>query len=141
MIRLATRTAFMGMLCLALSLTVAFAQFETATLTGTVTDAAGAVVPNANVKAISEATNAEATAVANGEGRYLFPNLRPGTYRVVATAQGFKQSVSSGVELQVNQAARLDIQLTVGAVTEQVNVTAEAPMLETESASRGAVID
>ena len=141
MTRFATRTSFAWILCFALSLTVALAQFETATLTGTITDAAGAVVPNASVKAINEATNVEATAVANGEGRYLFPNLRPGTYRVVATAQGFKQAVSSGIELQVNQAARLDIQLTVGAVTEQVNVTAEAPMLETESASRGAVID
>jgi carboxypeptidase family protein/TonB-dependent receptor-like protein len=141
MTRFATRNVFAWILCFTLSLTVALAQFETATLTGTVTDAAGAVVPNANVKAINEATNVEATAVANGEGRYLFPNLRPGTYRVVATAQGFKQAVSNGVELQVNQAARLDIQLTVGAVTEQVNVTAEAPILETESASRGAVID
>ncbi len=128
-------------LCLALSLTTALAQFETATLTGTITDAGGAVVPNTSVKAINEATNVEATAIANGEGRYLFPNLRPGVYRVVATAQGFKQSVSSGVVLQVNQAARLDIQLTVGAVTERVDVTAEAPVLETESASRGAVID
>ena len=141
MTRFATRNVYALMLCLALSLTTALAQFETATLTGTITDAAGAVVPNANVKAINEATNVEATAIANGEGRYLFPNLRPGTYRVVAVAQGFKQAVSSGVVLQVNQAARLDIQLTVGAVTEQIEVTGEAPVLETESASRGAVID
>jgi hypothetical protein len=57
------------------------------------------------------------------------------------SAPGFKQFVSNGVVLQVNQAARLDIELTVGAVTEQVTVIAEAPILDTESASRGAVID
>ena len=56
----------------------------------------------------------------NGEGRYSFSNLRPGSYRLVASTPGFKQFVSSGVVLQVNQAARLDIELTVGAVTEQV---------------------
>src|ERR1051326_4227622 len=129
------------MMCMVLSGVIALAQFETATLTGTITDAGGAVVPNASIKIINEATNIEATTVANGEGRYLFPNLRPGSYRVIASAPGFKQSVSPGVVLQVNQAARLDMELTVGAVTEQVNVTSEAPILETESASRGAVID
>src|SRR5260370_15046370 len=135
------RATIATVLCIALAGVLAFAQFETATLTGTITDAAGAVVPNATIKAVNEATNIESTAVANGEGRYLFPNLRRGSYRVMVSAQGFKQSVSPGVVLQVNQAARLDIQLTVGAVTEQVNVTGEAPVLETESSSRGAVID
>src|SRR5437764_390372 len=130
----ANRAILVWMMSLVLCGVIAFAQFETATLTGTITDSAGAVVPNANIKATNEATNIETTAVANGEGRYLFPNLRPGSYRVIATAPGFKQAVSAGVVLQVNQAARLDIQLVVGAVTEQVNVTAEAPVLETESA-------
>src|SRR5438552_3248573 len=126
---------------IALTATLALAQFETATLTGVVTDSAGAVVPQTDVKAINEATNVESNATANAEGRYFFPNLRPGSYRVTASAQGFKQFVSTGVVLQVNQAARLDIQLTVGAVTEQVNVTGEAPVLETESGGRGAVLD
>src|SRR5437764_9666560 len=114
---------------IALSGTIALAQFESATLTGVVTDAAGAVVPGAMLRAVNEATNIEATAVSNGEGRYVLPSLRPGSYRVVATASGFKQFISSGVVLDVNQAARLDIQLTVGAVSEQVLVTGEAPVL------------
>jgi hypothetical protein len=118
-----------------------FGQFEAATLTGIVTDSAGGVVPNATVKAINEATNIESRVTSNDEGRYLFPNLHPGSYKVTASVQGFKQFVSSGVILQVNQAAKLDIQLMVGDITEQVNVTGEAPVLETESSSRGAVID
>jgi hypothetical protein len=136
--RIAMRLA---MLAVALNGILVFGQFETATLTGVVTDSAGAVVPSATVKAINEATNIEATVTSNHEGRYLFPNLRPGSYKVTASVQGFKQFVSSGMILQVNQAARLDIQLTVGDITEQINVTGEAPVLETESASRGSVID
>jgi protocatechuate 3,4-dioxygenase beta subunit len=62
---------------------------------------------------VNEATNTEASAITNTEGRYVFPSLRPGSYRVVTSAQGFKQFVSSGVVLQVNQAGRLDVQLTV----------------------------
>ncbi len=125
---------------LALALAV-YAQFESATLTSVVTDPAGAVVPNAAVRVTHAETNIETAVVTNTEGRYVFPSLRPGVYRITTSAQGFKQAVSSDVVLQVNQAARLDVQLAVGAVTEQVNVTAESPVLDTESASRGAVID
>jgi hypothetical protein len=119
----------------------ALAQFDSATLTGVVTDAAGAVVSAATVKTIDESTNLETSASTNNEGRFLFSNLRPGSYRIEASAKGFKQFISPGFVLQVNQAARLDMQLTVGEVTEQVTVTAEALVLETETASRGAVID
>src|SRR5215831_5550039 len=120
---------------------VALAQFESATLTGVVSDPAGAVVANVSVRAVNEGTNIEASVLSNSEGRYLFPNLRPGSYKVTASAQGFKQAISSGVVLQVNQAGRLDIQLTIGAVSEEVSVSTEAAALDTESAARGAVID
>jgi len=121
--------------------TVALAQFESATLTGVITDPAGAVVPNVIVRAVNEATNIETSVTSNSEGRYLFPNLRPGSYKLTASAQGFKQAISSDVVLQVNQAGRLDMHLTVGAISEQVSVDAEAAPLDTESAARGAVID
>jgi len=126
---------------LALSVLPALAQFESATLTGVVTDASGQVIPGVAVKAINEATGVETSSQSNAEGRYNFPSLRPGSYRVVAANTGFKQFVSTGVVLQVNQAARLDIALTIGTVTEEVVVTGEAPVLETESGGRGSVID
>src|SRR5258708_2407936 len=101
---------------LAFSGAVVFGQFDSATMTGVVTDSSGKVIPGAAVKAISEATSVETSSTTNGEGRYNFPTLRPGSYRVVAAMTGFRQHVSSGVVLQVNQAARLDIQLTAGAL-------------------------
>src|SRR5262245_59815331 len=135
------RTSAICVALLCASAILSYAQFETATLTGTVTDAGGGVVQNAAIKTVNEATNVEATATSNTDGRYVFTGLRPGTYRITAGAAGFKQSVTAGLPLQVNQAARLDIQLNVGAVNEEVSVTAEAPVLESESSSRGAVID
>ena len=126
---------------LLLAASAAWAQFESATLTGTVADPAGAVVPNATVKVTNEATNVEQSTTTNVEGRYFFPSVRPGTYRLTVAQQGFKQFVSSGIVLQVNQAAKLDVSLEVGAITESVQVSTAAPVLETESSSRGAVID
>ena len=133
--------ATMAIACLVIFGMPSWAQYESATLTGVVTDSAGAVVPNAEVKATSDATNQVTSAITNSEGRYVFGILRPGTYQVTASAKGFKQAVSSGLVLQVNQAGRLDLQLQVGEVSEQITVVADSPTIETESSSRGAVID
>src|SRR5262245_53438512 len=127
--------------CLTALVTNALAQFDSATLTGVVTDPTNAVVPQAEIKAINEATNTESSAVADAEGRFTFSNLRPGAYTIKATGKGFKQFVSTGLQLQVNQAARLDITLSVGEVNDEVSIVAEMPVLETESGSHGAVID
>jgi hypothetical protein len=118
-----------------------FAQFETATLTGVVTDPAAALVPRVTVRLTNQATNVESVAVTDDDGRYTFTALRPGTYQLTASATGFKQYSSTDLILQVNQSARVDIQLTVGEVSERVQVTAATPVLETETSSRGSVID
>src|SRR3954449_2881857 len=117
------------------------AQFESATLTGVVTDPADAVVSGAAIRAVNEDTNIEAAATTDDAGRFVFGSLRPGPYRVMATARGFKELVVPGVVLQVNQAARFDVKLAEGKVTERVTVAADAALLETESGSRGVVID
>jgi Carboxypeptidase regulatory-like domain len=118
-----------------------FAQSELATLTGTVTDASGAAVANVRLTITNEATNVAAESATNDAGRFVVPGLRPGTYTVTATMPAFRRYVQSGLTLQVNQTARLDIALTVGDVAEQVTVAAEAPLLETETSARGSVID
>ena len=127
-------------ICFLVSLS-AFGQFETATLTGVVSDPAGAVVSNVSVKVANRATNVEAAVLTDEEGRYSFTALRPGTYNLTVSAPGFKQYLSSDLILQVNQSARVDVQLTVGQVSERVEVSAFTPMLETETSGRGAVID
>jgi hypothetical protein len=116
-------------------------QSELATLTGVVTDQTGAVVADAKVTSTSEATAATSAVVSNADGIYTLSALRPGVYTVTVSAPGFKSLVRSGVTVQVNQIARLDHSLELGATTEQVNVTSEAPLLETDSSGRGAVID
>ena len=95
--RLSVISAFLPILFIALCSAQAFAQFESATLTGVVTDPANAVVPGADIRAINMDTNQETAATANSEGRYVFTNLRPGSYRVSAKAVGFKETVSSGI--------------------------------------------
>ena len=133
--------AFLPILFIALCALRAFAQFESATLTGVVTDPANAVVPAADIRAVNMDTNQETAAATNSEGRYTFTNLRPGSYRVSAKAAGFTETVSSGLVLQINQAARLNFELTVGQVSDQVQVTESAPVLQTETSGLGAVID
>ncbi len=117
------------------------AQSELATLTGTVTDSTGGVLSKVEITIVNEGTNLSAVSQTNENGRYFVTSLRPGVYTVTASLAGFKKYVDSGVILQVNQTARLDITMTVGAVTEEVTVSAAAPLLESETSNRGAVID
>ncbi|MBI3694404.1 MAG: TonB-dependent receptor [Acidobacteria bacterium] len=120
---------------------VLLAQSELATLTGTVTDPTGAVVSKADITVTNEATGLATTTQSGENGRYFVPSLKPGVYTVTTSLTGFKKAVNSGVILQVNDTVRLDITLTVGAVTEEITVSASAPLLQTETSDRGAVID
>ncbi len=120
---------------------LATAQVETARITGTVSDSTGAVIPGAKITFIHVATNTTFTMETDAEGRYVSPPLRIGEYRVEAEAPGFKRFVRSGVVLQINQTAVLNITLELGAVTETVEVSAAAPLLETTQAAQGQVID
>jgi hypothetical protein len=110
-------------------------------MTGEVKDATGAAIVDAVVRVRNTATNGVRVANTNEAGIYMIPALVPGMYEVTAAKPGFKVSARTGIELQVQQTARLDFALEVGQVTETVEVSASAALLTTENATVGAVIE
>jgi hypothetical protein len=117
------------------------AQVATAELSGTVVDPTGASIPNAAVTAINAATNVVAREARTGaSGEYVMTLLPPGNYTLTVEAPGFRKLQQTGVTLQVNQRAQLDLRLEVGQVTETVEVQGVAPLLESQSSSLGSVI-
>jgi outer membrane receptor protein involved in Fe transport len=124
-------------LCLAVP---AYAQVDRATLTGIVRDPSGAVIAKAQVKIMSLATNSQNTAVTSTDGTYLVVNLAPGEYLVQVEAPGF-QRFEQTVALELGARSRLDVSLAVGSIGETVTVQGVTPLLSTESAVVGTVID
>lgn len=119
---------------------VVVAQTVTATLTGNVSDQSGAVVPNVKVLATHQGTKIEYNAESNDSGIYTIPFLPIGEYVVTAELSGFKKLVTNPIKLEVNQIARVDLKLELGEVTQVVDVTGVAPVLQTESTTVGQVI-
>lgn len=117
------------------------AQYTTASLGGSVKDATGAVVPDAQVKLHSEDTGLTRTSTTQSDGTFLFPALPVGRYELVVTKSGFTAYVQTGIILTVNQAATQTVQLQVGAATQKVTVTANAGMLTTRSATVTQLVD
>ena len=110
------------------------AQSDRGTITGTVTDQAGAVVPGAAV-AITNTDTGIATRVSTSDtGNYTVPGLPAGPYQVTVTKDGFKRFVQSGITVQVAATARVDVGLQVGSATESITITSEAPLLKTDDA-------
>src|ERR1700751_2835335 len=109
-------------------------QETSGNLAGTIVDASGAAVPNANVTAMNETTGVKTPTVASGSGEYRLPNLLPGTYDVSATATGFAASETKGVTVPLNQTVTINVTLRVGAVSTAVNVTEAATVLDTTTA-------
>lgn len=120
---------------------LAMAQVETARITGTVTDRSDAVIPGATITITHVATSTSISARSDSEGRYVSGPLRIGEYRVEAEATGFKRAVRSGILLEIQQTALVDLKLDVGALTETVSVTSDAPLLATADAAQGQVIN
>ena len=116
-------------------------QTTRATLIGTVTDPNGAIVPGATVQATNIATNITSTTKTNQVGTYTFTALPPGEYTVAVEVTGFKRNVRTGTILRIAETSRLDIPLEVGAVTEEVRVVSEAPLVRSTSSEQGQVID
>src|SRR5687767_12134203 len=117
------------------------AQTTTGGITGVIKDAAGAVLPGVTVKATHEATNAETVAVSNDVGLYVLRGLPVGRYTVVAELSGFQTAKHTNVVVRVNEEVRLDIGLTVGAVSEMVTVSGSASTVDTTSGTLKTIVD
>jgi len=113
----------------------------TGQIAGVVSDTSGSVVPGATVEVTNQATGFTRTAVTAADGAYTIPLLNPGVYEAKASLSGFRTTVQAGVEVVVNGTARVDLKLQVGSISEQVNVAAAAPLVETKNATLGVVID
>lgn len=111
-----------------------FAQSFTATVSGTVLDPSGAAVPNAQVTLSYVSTGATAKSVSGPDGLYSFPNLRPGIYELKASAAGFRDFVQRGIEVAIEQRARVDVRLELGSAIQTVEVTSMASPLNFETA-------
>jgi hypothetical protein len=135
------RLAALLSVCLSLSGLGSSQSLTFGSLAGTLTDSAGAVIPNASVTLINQGTDDHRHVVTDANGLYQFLNLPPATYRLEAEATGFKRFVRTEIALGVNQAARVDVRMEIGAVTESVEVAASAPLLEPETSSLGQVVD
>lgn len=120
---------------------VAWAQTFYGTLVGTVSDASGASIAQANVVLISSERGDRRTAQTGADGNYQFVNLAPGQYRVEIEKQGFRRLVRDNILIEVQSTARIDAAMQVGEVSQTVEVTAQTPLLQTENASLGQVVD
>ncbi|MDQ3373814.1 MAG: carboxypeptidase-like regulatory domain-containing protein, partial [Acidobacteriota bacterium] len=126
---------------MALSLTATiFAQSNKATLSGAVTDAQGAVVTDADVTIRNIATGATRQIKTNADGFFEAPLLDIGAYEVTVTRQGFQTVKRENITLQTGTETTVDVQLPAGEVTSQVTVTAEAPLVQTETSERGTIV-
>jgi len=118
----------------------AVAQEFRATISGRVTDSSGAIIPNAAVTVTDTDTGTKTDTVTNASGEYTVPFLLPGKYSVVVNVKGFQRYVHDGITVQSGEKIAEDALMTVGAETEVVRVTTDAPLLETASSTAGQVL-
>src|SRR5579864_2718901 len=119
----------------------AVGQTVSTQILGRVTDPAGAVIPGATITARRTATGDVRTTKTNETGNYTFPLLDVGDYEVTCVAPAFKTETANGINLELEQKLRLDFQLQIGQQADKVEVTAAAPLLLTEDATLGSVVD
>jgi len=130
----------LAVVCLLVA-SIAWGQASAGSITGAVTDPTGAVVVGASVELTNVATNTRRVITTNEAGLYNLPQLQPGTYNLRVETAGFKAQERAGINLQVGQVARIDFTLEVGNVTEVVEVTGGAPLLQSETTEIGTVIE
>src|SRR5262245_50173103 len=121
--------------------TLALAQAVKGGLLGNVTDSSGLAVPGATVPITETRTSISYNTTTNESGYYIFSNLKDGVYRVVAELTGFKKVVRDGVVVDVNATVRVDLKMEVGTIEESVTVVGESPLLQTDRADTGRIIE
>ena len=122
---------------LLMTVTLLHGQVETARIIGTVSDQSGAVIPGANITITNVQTNISYETETGGDGRYESIPLRIGEYRVAAAMAGFRRAVRSGIVLQIQQTAVVDVVLQIGQLSEEVTVSSAPPLLTTTEATQG----
>ena len=136
------RQLIFGTALLLFACSLAWGQaFTSGSIVGTVADSSGAIIPRVSLTLTNLGTTAKLTTESDNTGLYQFLNLPPGNYRVDAEKSGFVHFVQEPVHVLVNSSGRIDITLQVGAVTEQVTVTAETPLLQPQTSSLGQVVE
>src|SRR5436190_7765599 len=130
-----------GFFAVALAGTTAWAQSTTAQISGTVKDPSGAVLPGVEVNVTQTATGAKRSTITNETGNYVLATLPLGPYMLEAGLPGFKSYVQSGIVLQVNANPTINVVLEIGQVTDQVEVQANAALVETHTTGIGTVVD
>lgn len=133
--------AIIATLIIACGAAIGSAQEFRGSITGRVVDNGGAAVAHANVAVTNAATNNSSSTTTNENGDYTALYLTPGTYSVTVEAAGFKKATRQNIEIRVGDKLQIDLQLEVGNVSDTVNVTSDAPLLETNTASAGQVVD
>jgi carboxypeptidase family protein/TonB-dependent receptor-like protein len=126
--------------CLIAVAAIGRAQQTTGTISGIVKDSSGAVLPGANIVLLNEETGISRTTTTNSTGRYTAPALSLGRYKVTASLQGFDSEVRSGIELTVGREAAVNFELKVGSIATSVEVTGEAPLVETTKGGLGTLV-
>ena len=130
-------SCFFGLLVLAVSL---YGQSDRGTITGTVSDAAGALIPSAAVIAINPENGAQFRTETTSTGNYTIPSVPAGGYELTIEHPGFRKFVQTGLRVQVAQTARVDVALQVGSTSDSVTITADAPLLKSENAEQSTTI-
>jgi hypothetical protein len=141
--RLRTRLALLPLVyvaVIAIVATTSLAQITTTGIRGIIRDPHGAVVPNATVKVTDNSTGVEQSTVSSSDGNFLFPNLQFGSYKLTATATGFKTAVIASVVVESGRTTDVSVDLEVGTTSETVQVTASAEQLNTTTNEVGATI-
>ena len=138
--RSALRTISIFVFSLFALTSLSLAQSTFGSIVGTVTDSSGGTLANATVTVTNDGTGAKRTVMTSDSGDYQVLSLSPGAYTVTVENTGFKRYSRNPVEVLVAQAARIDVTMTVGAVSEQVTVTSQAPLIQSENAALGQVV-